>query len=54
MTSLLNTYIDALKPVAKTFQKTATKVADLVDETLEKSQQHLKKWVVFDATLFLL
>jgi hypothetical protein len=41
--SSLNTYFDAIKPLAKSIQKGATKLGDVVDEKLKKTQENLEK-----------
>jgi hypothetical protein len=42
MTSL-NTYFDAIKPFAKSIQEKATKLTDVLDEKLKKTQENLEK-----------
>jgi hypothetical protein len=39
----LNTYFDAIKPLAKSIKKKATKLTVVVDETLKKTQENLEK-----------
>jgi len=45
MTSF-NTYLDTIKPYAKSFQQKATKTIDALDGKLKKTQQNLEKSVV--------
>lgn len=42
MTSL-NTYLNALKPFTNSIQKTATKLTDVLDDKLNKTQESLEK-----------
>ena len=42
MTSL-NTYLDAIKPFAKSLQEKAAKFSDVVDEQLKKTQENLER-----------